>query len=422
VEGSEIITLAVPPTVDATYVVALAARPADADPANFQNHAIETLAEPSRQLARRMSEGGLLAVHSGPMTSFPPLPVRFLRAMGARAEDMAALERATFGIAVYGEYRPGWPPAHDWAARAVASSLARRLNGVLVDLHIPVVLVPDRAARSLPGADEQTGISDWVCVLQSSGDRGSWFTTRGLARFGLPELQTLDVPPMFVNPWTAVLTGIARRLLDVWVELLGTGDRPAFVELPAELEIGEPDIARAYGRTPTEGGRARVRLRLDPAEDLDNQTFLTVVPPNDFPASAGEHVTAVCDELIGLPTDEIRHAATGAAMEAAIGTARASLPVARERFLADSFPPRARLIVKHDLHVDEEHEYVWATVTSWPEPELIVGTCMNDAHLDRRIRVGRPVRIDVATVVDWALWIDGEGIVEGGWTNRVLHG
>ena len=106
---------------------------------------------------------------------------------------------------------------------------------------------------------------------------------------------------------------------------------------------------------------------------------------------------------------------------AAIGTARASLPVARERFLAESLPPRARLIVKHDLHVGGEHEYVWATVTSWPEPDLIVGTCMNDAHLDRYIRVGRPVRVDVATVVDWALWIDGEGIVEGGWTNRILH-
>jgi hypothetical protein len=60
-------------------------------------------------------------------------------------------------------------------------------------------------------------------------------------------------------------------------------------------------------------------------------------------------------------------------------------------------------------------------VTSWPAADLIVGTCMNDAHLDRRIRVGRPVRVDVATVVDWALWVDGEGIVEGGWTNKILH-
>jgi hypothetical protein len=165
-----------------------------------------------------------------------------------------------------------------------------------------------------------------------------------------------------------------------------------------------------------------VRLRLDPAENLDHQTFLTVLPPNDFPASAGEHITAVCDELIGLPTDEIRHAASGGAMEEAISTARAGLPSARDRFLADSLPPRSRLLVKHDLHVNGEHEYVWATVTSWPNPDLIVGTCMNDAHLDRRIRVGRPVRVDVATVVDWALWIDGEGIVEGGWTNRILHG
>jgi hypothetical protein len=32
------------------------------------------------------------------------------------------------------------------------------------------------------------------------------------------------------------------------------------------------------------------------------------------------------------------------------------------------------------------------------------------------------VVIDAATIVDWAVWMDGPGIVEGGWTNEVaLH-
>jgi hypothetical protein len=421
VEGSEIITLAVPPTVDAAYVIALGTRPAEDAPGRLLGLATENLAEPTRGLVQQMWDDGLLSVHSGPLADFPPLPMRFLGAMGARAEDLSAVTSAAHAIAVHCEHRPGWPPAHDWAARAVASALTMRLGGVLIDLYIPAVLRATRAARSLPGANDGSALSDWVCVLQSPAERGCWFTTRGLGRFGLPELQALDVPPMLAKPWTAVFTGIARRLLDRWIDLVGTGEQAAFVQLPAVMRIEESDVARAYGRQPGGGGSATVRLRLDPAEDLDYQTFLTVLPPDDYHASAGEYLTAICDDLIGLPTDEVRLAASSADMDVAIGTARASLPTARERYLAETFPPGARLLVKHDLHVRGEHEYVWATVTSWPEPDVILGTCMNDAHLDQRIRVGRPVRIDVSTVVDWALWIDGEGIVEGGWTNTVLR-
>ena len=34
-------------------------------------------------------------------------------------------------------------------------------------------------------------------------------------------------------------------------------------------------------------------------------------------------------------------------------------------------------------------------------------------------RLLEELRIDAAAVVDWAIWIDGSGIVEGGWTNDV---
>jgi hypothetical protein len=419
VPGSGIITVAVPPTVDATYVIALPAPPPEvATLTTFATEVAGQLTEPLRSLTRRMLDGPVFDLHSGPIADLPPLPVRFLELMGATPDQLAAIGAASHAVVVHATHLPGWP-AHEWSARAVAVGLARRLGGVLIDLFVPAVLTPERAARSLPDADARVAVTDWVLVLRSSGERGCWFTTRGLARVGLPELQTLDVPPMLVNPWTAVLNGLARRLTDDWIERL-RGERPAFLELPALWEVTEADIARAHGREPTGGGRATVRLRLDPAEDLDAQTFLTVLPPDDYPASAGEHITRVCDDLLGLATDEIRHAPPSRTMDAAIDSARAMLPVARERFLADSLPTRARLIVKHELCVQGSREYVWATVNSWPEPDRIVGTCMNDARLDSAIRTGRPVRVDATTVIDWAVWIDGEGIVEGGWTNQAL--
>ena len=48
-----------------------------------------------------------------------------------------------------------------------------------------------------------------VYVLESLGAQGLWCTTTGLGQFGLPELQTLDVPAQIGVPWARVLTGIA---------------------------------------------------------------------------------------------------------------------------------------------------------------------------------------------------------------------
>jgi hypothetical protein len=211
---------------------------------------------------------------------------------------------------------------------------------------------------------------------------------------------------------------------------LGDDRERAFVELPALLTVSARDVARAYGAD-TDGpgpdaadtsgdGSATVRLRLDPDTDPERPPFLTVLPPDDFPASAGEFIGAVCAALFGPADDEIRYGRRDDAMEAAIATARGALPEARARFLADRLPPRAHLMVKYGLHRDGRTEYVWATVTSWTDPDTVVGTSTNDAQLDPSGRVGRLVRIAAAEVIDWAYWIDGEGVVEGGWTTEVL--
>jgi hypothetical protein len=54
-----------------------------------------------------------------------------------------------------------------------------------------------------------------------------------------------------------------------------------------------------------------------------------------------------------------------------------------------------------------------------PDPGTILANSADDASVDESIRAGRPIVIDAGTVVDWAVWEDGEGIVEGGETNKV---
>jgi hypothetical protein len=85
-------------------------------------------------------------------------------------------------------------------------------------------------------------------------------------------------------------------------------------------------------------------------------------------------------------------------------------------------PAGASLIVKHRLAADHRSEFVWSVVTGWADPDTVQAMAMNDAELDATVRIGRPLRIAAAAIVDWGFWRDGEGVIEGGWTNRVLGG
>jgi hypothetical protein len=85
-------------------------------------------------------------------------------------------------------------PIHEWAARATAAALAAELGVPLVDTLIPRVMDAGKAMASLPDPDGLFRLSDWVLVLHSAGNRGLWVTSKGLGRFGLPELQAGNVP------------------------------------------------------------------------------------------------------------------------------------------------------------------------------------------------------------------------------------
>jgi hypothetical protein len=285
----------------------------------------------------------------------------------------------------------------------------------LIDLFTPRVLTPTTAIESLPDSHSAFALTRWMVVPYSLEERGYRFTTHGLRRFGLPELQALDVPGVLTGAWTDVMCGIATRLLDEWIEAVDQESPPSFVEIPAVLGVSEEDVARAFGGTPRGGGAARVRLRLDLPDDPDGETFLTVVPPLDFARSAGEHAAEVSEALFGVQRGDIRVTERSEAMDQAIEVARAGLAQVRQRFRTGELDRGAELIVKHRLPTPTGgNENVWATISDWSDPALLLGTSMNDAQTDPSIRLGRPVRIAVDDVIDWALWRGDEGIVEGG--------
>jgi hypothetical protein len=419
---AEDLILPVPRLMSAVYLVPVALSAQDAKDRAAAGLSAR-LVSPLGVAARMMLDAGTVIVEAKPSSSLPPLPGWLQEYLGAAPELVRAVTEAVEFVVVRALCQPGWPPMHEWAGRACAAVLADQAGVPLVDTGTRSVLAADAALRTLPAADGAGfRLADWMLVFQSAGSAGLWMTTKGLSRFGLPELQVRNVPPQLGDAWTQVLTGLASRLLGTWLNALRDRAEPAFASVPAVLEVREDDIARGYDAPGREGPAAAVRLTFDPSPQDDEDSFLTVQPPDDYPASAGEFLAGVCAALFGPPAREIRYLAPSDEMEKAMRAARERLPAVRARFLAGDLPPRARLMVKHEISVAGRAEYPWAYVTSWSDPARVLGNSAGDATLDPGIRAGRPIVVDAATIIDWAIWIDGRGIVEGGQTNVIAQG
>ncbi|MDZ5446466.1 DUF2314 domain-containing protein [Micromonospora sp. 4G57] len=410
----------VPESLDATYLVPIAGLP-KVSPKTAVAALAGRLAEPVHGLAKQMLDSPLMTVDTRPIGEFPELPPDLLTAFGATEAQLARLAAATHLVVVQAEYRPGWPPAHEWAARAVAAAVAETVGSDVVDVFGLQFLDPAAALRSLPDEQGRIRLVDWVLVPYSSDADGLWFTTKGLRRFGLLELQAQGVPDHLTRAWGAVMTGAARRLLRDWTDGLAGEEVPAFVQLPVLATVTGHDIAVAYGNPEQHGATAPVllRLELDPATDPDADSFLSLRPPPGHPGPAGRYFAAACATLFAGIQPDVRYARPGDAMSKAIATARAGLGDIRGRFLAGQLPAETQLVVKYGLPGDDGPEFVWAGVTSWDSAERIVGVSASDAATDPTVRIGAPVVIEATDVVDWAL-LDGTGVTEGGWTQAVL--
>jgi len=370
-----------------------------------------------------MLDAGTVTVAAVSSSSLPPFGVRLQEYLGVDPGLIQAVTAAGEFVMIRALSRPGWPPMHEWAGRACAAVLAAEAGVPLVDAATPKVMTADAALRTLPAAeDARFRLADWMLVFQSAVSGGLWMTTKGLGRFGLPELQVRNVPPQLGRAWTRVLNGVASRLLGIWLRTLRDQAGSAFAQLPELLEVREGDIARAYDAPRADGPAVAVRLTFDPSPEDTADSFVSIQPPDDYPASAGEFMAGVHAALFGQSGQEIRYLAPSEEMDRAMRAAREALPAVRARFLAGDLPPRAQLMIKHEISAEGRAEYPWAYVTSWADPGRVLGNSAGDAALDPAIRAGRPIVVDAGTIIDWAIWIDGKGIVEGGQTNVIAQG
>jgi hypothetical protein len=287
----EKLTLPVPETLYGTYAVALA-EPIRDPAALAREEVVRRTSPPLRDLVLGMLGSPMLTLDQRPAEDFPPLPADLLAAYGGAPSDVETVAAAAHVLAVRAAYRPGRPPAHEWAARAVAGAVGAAASAPVVDVFTPQVLTRDRLFRSLPGPDGTVRLTDWMLLPHTTGrDGAAYITTKGLGRFGLPELQTENVPPSLLEPWGRLLNGLAHHVLELWLDELPAGEQPLVVEIPEIVSVGLRDIAAAQGADEPVRREVPVRLRHDPAPD----PVLTVQPAEDGP----DRLRSLCTALFG---------------------------------------------------------------------------------------------------------------------------
>jgi hypothetical protein len=310
---TEDLILPVPDALPAMYLVPAAVRGQPVSGQAVPGHAVERLAraavaarvaEPLRSLTMRLLDASVLLTAPRLVTELPsvwplrPAPDDLPAAQARAARDATEL------IAFAALLAPSPGPVHEWITRATAAALAAELGVPVVDAYLRRACTAEAALASLPGAPELAGIgggfrlADWLLVQYDN----DCLMTRGLGRFGLPELRVDQVPAGLRAPWVLALTGLGHCLLELLRRELrrssASGGETAFIQVPAELMIGHADIGLAYGCDLGDDPVLPVRLSLDPAVTDLRDSYLTVDAPE---GPAAEHRRALATALLGRP-------------------------------------------------------------------------------------------------------------------------
>jgi hypothetical protein len=293
------IVLSVPESLTATYLVPCTHYPED--PFDAVDAYLLTLDEPLRELVQEMLDNGRCSIDVAHTSEVqPPISGIVHRFRGDPSADVVTA--ADYVAVIVVVQRPGWPPAHELSARVLAAGVARTMDVPVIDMEVRRLISIADLERTYPDASGRISLTSWVGRMMSPEAGEAWITTKGLGRFGLPELQVDNVPVHLGRAWGDAIIGLAHALLGWWTAAATREGDPAFVELPSLFTFGRRDVAAAYGDAPDgdDGAVANVtvRLELDPSLP-SHDTFLTVLPPIEYPGPAADFFAEIGERLFG---------------------------------------------------------------------------------------------------------------------------
>ena len=424
-----------------------------------QNNAREPLREALLDFLRESSLTYLLQERGG---AFPDPPDDMIRAYNPGENEERRYRNATHVFFVGATDLASPPRAGFWAVTAAARALAESLSGgVVVDPEFPRLLPLEDT--EFPAGGEIRMVQHIVLPYSHEARTGLlWMTSKGMGRFGLPDLEIRDVPPNLAQNLMPVLNGMAQKLMaasarhaahlaesdDFISEVI---EAPGF-PCPSEVILSVADISRAYGdegntagseaaEGDEKGAATRVRLAVSRQRGGD-ATFIRLLPPFDADsdrtergsnaARTGVWLNQLLSDLLGATSNLASVQKGDEQMEAAHEKAVETLQQVRTRF-AQGFRSGEVLHIKYGFPVsaygvgppepdeDEDgHEFMWVAVTAWSEGGRVRGSLANDPQYRHDLKAGQAVELSEEDIYDWMI-VHRDGRMEGAFTNRVLE-
>jgi hypothetical protein len=419
----------VPETLRATYLIPVRAQMTEAAARRRIIKAVGTRTTgPLRALLLEWIRQGLLTTQM-----LPPTLNRTISASddvdSVLGKQLMSLARARAFVLISVTRRASIIGVHEWLARGSAAALAAELvtpgsEVPVIGAHAQEMLTPKQALASLPalaytpGNDLSIGFSlyPWVTFHDLVHQGRYWAVSDGMCRFGLPEFRVGGVERDLRQELKEILFGVTFR---VWSDLVkraqatpgatGLMASPRHLQLPAELDIHRKHLDAARG-VPNRGGAwTTIGLRLDPAAN-----WLTVCPHSDWDMGWEHFVADLCHAMFAYEKPPLYYLPVYRALH----EAARSIPEARRRFNDGELPPGSLLMVRYS---QDDDAFRWARVESWADDDLAI---VQDSgrELAPPVRPGPSVTIGSERIMDWAIWVDGKGAVEGARTENVGPG
>ncbi|TDD85866.1 hypothetical protein [Actinomadura rubrisoli] len=297
------VTITVPEEITAGFVVATDQVPGDVTVAIRQRLSGRYATEIAERLnTPRLALSGYRAADS---------PWDLSQVIGVDVEDIERVRHAARHIGVTCTLPVSDLPVGLHIARTAAKAIAESLCGVPVDLACDQVLtvIPFGRIGEFVLADEWLGASlppyrnAGQCTADEDDIDGCAcvdLTTRGLHRFGLPELEITDAACPHDLAALNILRTAAQRLLPL-------GRHAGEHVLPSEVLLTSEDFAAFWGGHEPVWDDGPVPARL--VEVAPDQ--LGIRPPADFPGSLNEwlwdEIPPVLHELLSCEPDASLH-------------------------------------------------------------------------------------------------------------------
>jgi uncharacterized protein YegJ (DUF2314 family) len=380
------------------------------------------LLPPLRDAAGAYRSKGLLSIELVKTDRLPPAPLPLLQYTGMGELDERILRSATDAIVVGGPDLNAQPYVGLWSSLAAALGIRALLQGTLFDPQALRIIDRDKALKWF-AADGRVAAANHIQVPFSIQESGlGWMTTRGLEKFGVPELELRDIPPN-LEKLSLLMNAMAQFLVEEASRQVGSDPKAATeLTLPAEVVVDEALLGRAIGRPvddqPKGGSAQAIGIRFDPKDKLTPVAMVQLIKPRQFSGDAGIWLNDVLGRLVGSESDVRMARTSGDAMTQAHERATSELPAVRRRFDA-GLKPGEVLFFKHGFPTSTgDREYIWVVVNRW-EGDKITAQVANDPNDVPGLLIGMTVMLGEADIFDWMIQLpDGRSV--GGYTTQVV--